>query len=91
VLSLRARSDFNLLRISHDAGRIVVGEGASEVSTEQTTLQQVEILSRFMVDIDAFRFFELRPSIHAGLNTIVLEDLVTHTPVVGAGIRREAF
>ena len=91
VLSLRARADGSLIQITRDSATLTLSNGTATTTSSHGTLRQFEILSRLFVDLDALRFFELRPAAHLGLNTISLGGRTTQSLVVGLGIRREAF
>ncbi|MBS2011750.1 MAG: hypothetical protein JST00_02455 [Deltaproteobacteria bacterium] len=95
VLSVRARFDLESLAVSRSDMSLLVeagSRGATTVTAARVdSFRQTEVFGRLFVDLDALKLFELRPSIHGGLNTIALGDAAVLAPVIGIGIHREAF
>jgi hypothetical protein len=91
---VRARVDATRFSITRDDQ--VFSVGATIVNqTTTTSATQVDLNSRFFIDLDALGFLGFLPSAHVGLDVYQQsadgQTITTRVPLLGVGLRREAF
>ena len=89
---MRARFDANVLSLTTTKDATTVGATAPITTVRDVqSFTQLEIIARLFVDVDALAFLDFRPSAHVGLNVFSGDVFSSVVPLVGVGLRREAF
>jgi hypothetical protein len=95
AVSLRARVDAMIFAITHDAYFFDLSRQVT-TTTDAHRSTQLDAFGRAFVDVDALSFGGFVPGAHVGLDlerasTDGLPTATTWVPMIGVGIRREAF
>jgi hypothetical protein len=94
ILGVRARVDATRFSITRDDQVFSVGETIVNQTTT-TSATQIDLNSRLFIDLDALGFLGFLPSAHVGLDVYQQsadgQTITTTVPLLGVGLRREAF